>query len=1552
MATPASEIARKQALATKLRRIKQLQEIKRQGVPDALPSIEHRELKENAAAVKQGIEGMLGSALAFTQEAPEPAKGDLGDDLVSLGRNAVRFMDGIGKANYDIMDRLTRAETVEQLREVSGEIIGEVSDFVARSLLDVVIAIHPSYHARAYAGDEKAQEMLYGAQERIWDSGGLAPVMAISVARSVPKALRTARSLFKRTLPPEPAPSPATEPPTAKAKPKAKAAAPGSAEVPALADAGIELKAPMLWELTTEQIVRQNLDAQGKVILLRAHRDAVLNAMAEGKNIAPEVLEGFRRDYPELAKKAEGKTAPAAKPVPPGVAEVLYSEKVKDVQFVPEGGLPAVKRRDVGTVGDFIADPKTKKQFSAILDVPVRVVPDMPGGAARTWNPRPKGGKPSAEGIYIETTPLVDAETLLHEFIHADRVAKGRPVTTANELSADVGAKALAKPAPAPAAGKATAEPTAPKAPSPMVQRVKRFLLEDETASSVTVSREFSVSLKEAKRLMAEARRPVVEAADAQVARDAIAKGESIPPEVLDRLRLASAEGESGLVEFGAGLNIKAELAKAVEELKKAGFDDAAALAMAKQLYPKLVKEGKEQKPAGARQLAEAREMKARLRKAEKAEPAVENPNDPAVKELRAEINELPGEPPAAGAPKGKRPPPVRLDPEVAEAFNVSDVLEAPVPKEPFIGQYLASPSNYFSAIPDRYPIVAQVFKDALPNLLPHNPRFGPQGAAMMQQLMLTAFDVTRDVRRHTDRLQEVFDQVTKKEMGKHGEILYDVVAGNPIESIMARTDLSDGMKSAALRLKEFVETMKQDFLDTRRGQLSPTARKLAEKEFRAKNELKGKVLTEAQRGKIAERAQEMLEEWLPDEWGIADYLPQFHIGEFVVRHKGERFGTFRNKADAKLAIFEHHLDNPSSTVADYKLDLSHFVSPDVTRVSRASKMKIVNDIAKDMGIGPDAVFDAMRGKLATRADRQKWFAAFQKRKGSTGYSKDLPFVMNRYIWGYTNWKHWTKLNKQIQPMLEAWRRNGNGGMADYMESAFQEGWGRQYGFSKAFDSWRLWVDSKIEGVPVMGKIPWLRFYNGPFALDRWGTRLNTAIRFLFLDTSPGFHIRNNLQVLQQLLPILSKAELEYFAPALRAKGGKFLMNAADKALIERHGIQYIGGGKQAEASSFFPELVKARRKMMEVREQAGVLAAEMSNQEVAFLTMYRFARERLGLSDALSANYALLRGNLYTQYAYLSVDRPVFTRGPFNRTAFLFRRFGVKAVEQGINEIRSRNFSSPFKWIAMQTVLGGVKTATGTVTLGTAGYLSAKLYQFLRKEYGKDTADAIHYGLAGWFGTDQSYALQLIDLPYGDNAFEKAGRLLGGIPGSTVYDIYKAMHDTKGPEGTTAAQRVGNQLTQRLPALKWIAAMNQLGENVTDGLYDFKDPAGRVKFKADANAVWLQAFSLRPVEAAHEDAFTELVSHIMVGYDEALDAAVSEVLRGGAPSFAEVHRWNAQWPEFLINLDAIVRRSKARLAQQGLTRSERQLLKAKAEIKEGLTREMLFGPEPGTELK
>jgi hypothetical protein len=383
------------------------------------------------------------------------------------------------------------------------------------------------------------------------------------------------------------------------------------------------------------------------------------------------------------------------------------------------------------------------------------------------------------------------------------------------------------------------------------------------------------------------------------------------------------------------------------------------------------------------------------------------------------------------------------------------------------------------------------------------------------------------------------------------------------------------------------------------------------------------------------------------------------------------------------------------------------------------------------------------------------------------------------------------------------------------------------------------------------------------------------------------------------------------------SQGLKLLSSDAGKTLLQSHGITDIGTRVEGFAK--------------------GLGASERLNQNLSFLTMYNKAR-KLGLSDDQSGSYAKLRGNLYTQFTGLTSDVPyAFSKIDPMGIMTLFQRFPVKQMELLLDVIKDRNFPAAAKWLGVNLALGGFKSAT----FGQAGWLTFKLYNDVKKEYGEQVADMMHVGLPSLIGVDLSNSVMLYNAPFGKGWAEKVGNTIGGVVGSLASSALGAMAATAAPE-PNAMKRTFNALVSRLPIAKQLDGLRRLFE----GDYDFKDPLGRLRYKGDAKDAFKQLMGARSVDDANLDTFASGLMEVEDNRRQVLDYAASRYGQAQLTGLGlgtdmemaiqkEVDNWNTRWPEFPITESEILTRAERRMQVSTQTLRERLLRGAPRAIRE-----------------
>jgi hypothetical protein len=271
----------------------------------------------------------------------------------------------------------------------------------------------------------------------------------------------------------------------------------------------------------------------------------------------------------------------------------------------------------------------------------------------------------------------------------------------------------------------------------------------------------------------------------------------------------------------------------------------------------------------------------------------------------------------------------------------------------------------------------------------------------------------------------------------------------------------------------------------------------------------------------------------------------------------------------------------------------------------------------------------------------------------------------------------------------------------------------------------------------------------------------------------------------------------------------------------------------------------------------------------------------------------------------------------------FLYKRFPVKAIEMMVNLISQKNYPGVAKFLAVQFALGGARLFSSPSKVLGLSYVSAKIYDEIKREYGEDMANAVAFGLPGLVGIDLSYSVQLLDMPYGSSVQEKVGNLATGPVGGIVSSVIKAAENTRGYEQSSAAERGFRALAERLPAIRWVYDIPA----ILNRDYDMKDTAGRVRFKTDLWGVLVHMLGFRNVEAGINDIFIEALADIKEKRDDSLNEMAQASIAGNFKKVKELYaKWNEMWPEFPITGKDVADRRNSRIEIMGQSAIARRL--------------------------
>lgn len=776
-------------------------------------------------------------------------------------------------------------------------------------------------------------------------------------------------------------------------------------------------------------------------------------------------------------------------------------------------------------------------------------------------------------------------------------------------------------------------------------------------------------------------------------------------------------------------------------------------------------------------------------------------------------------------------------------------------------------PSHKYGAIPDEFGEI--------------HPKYGEVAAKAQQKLMTTEIQTRIDQGAGQRELKQILSPISKHDVKLHQEKMIEYLE-KPIEEL-PQSGLPDKVKKVVADLKAKSDRERKEIVEIKRSDIRKAMNTVAEQRYRMENDLKGKRLDETQRAEIKRRAEDMVATEVPDTWGIKDYFRHLHLGDFTILRDGKYIGAAKSWTDALPKIAEDYALNPEGGI-NYSMKLREFHNPDVVRVSRGRQYKIINDLAKEFEAeSGERIQDILRGKIGSREGRRKWAGFLQERKGAPGYSKDLLFVLNYHNRMYNRWKNLYKLQSEIQPMITKIRKEGREFVAKEIEANLNELWGRS------------------------------QSYKGQYQVARWAGRIRNVMTTVMLKTSLRYNLMNSLQLAQTGMVVPYKSIL-WAQKAVRSAEGK--------ALLDQHGVYdvIVGTGGELVRNITTPEFRSSKTARM-LR-----LSPETSNQAEMWLATYHHGKN-LGMDDAAAAKYGFLRGMVYSQFLPLRTNQPALMRNQlFRTTAGMYKNFVIHAFELGGDlgkktfrkdvpiSIRTANGVRFAHFITAQLALGGTRLLTSfPAKVGIGGYLTYKVYNEVKKDYGEDIADILAFGLPSLINSDWSASVQMIDLPYAENIPEAIGQMVLGPVGTIPLQIWKKAQVETGPEDEKWKQ-ITRAFLESFGGTRQILGF----EKVMNDDYDFKSPDGKKRFEGDLKDALVQMYGSRPITAAVESMKFDALTEVMGERNAAINAAV----KGDKKLVLD---FNAKWgAELAISFKEVVERKKGRARDIGKTSFER----------------------------
>lgn len=623
----------------------------------------------------------------------------------------------------------------------------------------------------------------------------------------------------------------------------------------------------------------------------------------------------------------------------------------------------------------------------------------------------------------------------------------------------------------------------------------------------------------------------------------------------------------------------------------------------------------------------------------------------------------------------------------------------------------------------------------------------------------------------------------------------------------------------------------------------------------------------------------------VPDDWGIDEYLPEIFPGEYLIRDKkGSVLGSAHTKFQAKTTIKDLIEESGGDLKAD-DLVVSNrtYYDADNVRDYRGGGATFINDLTNAAGLTREEISKAADGVFGASKGKEKVWSNLLKRGKSPGFTKDISVAMDIYNRGMERWIHLSELSRKVEPEVAKLTSKGFPVLARTIDENMKALWGVRNEVSQRLDN-------------ELQRIPGVKNLVAPLALERWSGGLKSGIVALMIKYKPSFHAMNASQLLTTTWPVASSDEL--------FNGVKLFNSKSGQEILKNYGI--------GSAS----------------RTGSGLGPIEDYNQGVAFLTMYNKGM-KLGLESRQAADFAFLRGNIYSQFHSLQTDRPgVFRKFDPAGGLTIFQRFGVKQIEQLIDIAKDKNVSGAAKWLTTVGLMGGMRA----LTLGGGGWLGVQAYKAIEDQFGKSVADTIHHGLPSLVGVDMSNSAMAFNPPFGSSLAEKVGNIALGPLGSVMTSGLTAALNNKGVDPSMSG-RVFQAMVSRVPLAKEFDAIRRIILND----YDLKTSDGKAKYKADTTDLVKMALGFRPIKDSDLTRLTDNIVMAREKRDSVLDYAASRygaamVTGLGVPQELreaiqkDVDNWNAMFPEMAITGTDIATRTKGRVESQTMDYKQRLL--------------------------
>tara|TARA_R110000824_G_scaffold55186_2_gene152142 strand:- start:5735 stop:13606 length:7872 start_codon:yes stop_codon:yes gene_type:complete len=611
-------------------------------------------------------------------------------------------------------------------------------------------------------------------------------------------------------------------------------------------------------------------------------------------------------------------------------------------------------------------------------------------------------------------------------------------------------------------------------------------------------------------------------------------------------------------------------------------------------------------------------------------------------------------------------------------------------------------------------------------------------------------------------------------------------------------------------------------------------------------------------------------------------------------------------------------------------------IPTEAVHLDKKTRRQLVNTLSKAAGEHSSVINSALAGKITSQPVRTAFFASLLKReKNATGYSKDLPKVLRLSI--NNHYRH--KMSKEVQKSIDPILPELSGWQAEYSRKLAKH---FVFGSERAFEN--------------------------PTAERFWRSTNNYARKIQFYRQlyRVAQHPINTTQALQ-VIPVIGFTGFAKAVKLYNSRGGKKILE--DWGSFDHNGYN---SGKYGDAidSSKGSLLESTHRIINKVTGKFWNASSETRNQNFAKVALFMHGKEKLKMTDADANNYAIVYGQVQTQYRFLRANDAPLLRSELGKTLGQFKRFPIQSFGLGASLLSGNipGVASPktafARWMLVNLALGGVRGGlAGAALLGGAD-LTLEAYNAIRKSLddkytpdlpvfnteaemnkwltsaaGQDLSDLIMYGPGALFGVDTSGTFNLMQFGYGKTRFDATANWLLGptinMFTRTATDLSRRDVDAR-PVLTRLLESVINSgaATRGLKslvelALYWDAFGNEYEKrfiNTPVGVLSadkFSSATGELQNRLDVwgklkNTLGFRSLGESADQLNHNTGF--LLQEV---YTEKLHEIASVYRQDKLKGMQMMSQWNTAYPLLSIMIGDLTSRIEGQQSRQNTTRSE-----------------------------